>query len=85
MFSMYSYRSNFWVSNINYGVLHNYCNTDVLISVVNSCYCVIVIEEHTSSEKLDVSVGKQRILTVYNMCTVSQKSFHLKHCNTVKS
>jgi len=33
---MYSYRINFWVSNINYGELHdsrNYCNTDVLISV----------------------------------------------------
>ena len=67
---MYSYRINFWVSNINYGELHdshNYCNTDVLISVVNSCYCVIVIEERTSSEKLDVSVDKQRILTVYDV------------------
>jgi len=38
-----------------------------LISVVNICYCVIVIEERTSSEKLDVSVDKQRILTVYDV------------------
>jgi len=43
---------------------HNYCNVGVSISVDNSCHCVIVIDERSSSEKVDVSVGKERILTV---------------------